>query len=88
MFWGSKSNKSSEYHTEMNWDVFSRWCDTKVFLKMKSIGIKSVSVLDQAIYHTVINDADRKPISSWKKTRICKAISRWRGATEDRPLIW
>ena len=27
----SKSNKSADYHTEMNWDVFSDWCNTKVF---------------------------------------------------------
>ena len=88
MFRGSKSNKSSDYHTEMNWDVFSHWCDTKVFPNMKSTGIKSVLVLDRATYHTVIDDADRKPVSSWNKSRICNAISRWGGAPEDWTLNW
>lgn len=28
---GKKANKSEDYHTKMNWDVFSNWCERKVF---------------------------------------------------------
>ena len=35
LFQGSKSNKSSDYHTEINLSVFSDWCQSKVFPGMK-----------------------------------------------------
>ena len=35
LFKVSKSNKSSDYHTEMNWLVFSNWLESKVFPAMK-----------------------------------------------------
>ena len=34
LFRRSKSNKSSDYHTEMNWNVLSSWCESKVFSEM------------------------------------------------------
>ena len=35
LFRGSKSSKSSDYHTEMNWNVFSHWCESKLFPSLK-----------------------------------------------------
>ena len=55
---------------------------------MKSIGTKSALVLERATYHTVIDGADIKPVSSWNKTRICGAISRWGGAPKDCRFTW
>ena len=33
-FRGSKSNKQADYHSEMNWNVFSNWYGTDVFPKL------------------------------------------------------
>ena len=51
LFRGSKSNKSADHHTEMNWDFFSIWCETKVFPNIAATGVKSVFVLGKATYH-------------------------------------
>ena len=64
LFRGSKSNIDADYHTEMNWDVFSHWCETKVFPAIENTGIPSVVVLDRATYHTVLDDEDRWPLTS------------------------
>ena len=88
MFRGSKSNKSSDYHSEMNWDVFSHWCDSKVFPGMKCVGYKSCLVLDRATYHTVLDEEDRRPVTSWSKTKLCNAIERWGGCDDGWPLTW
>ena len=34
LFRGSKSNKQADYHLEMNWNVFSNWCETIVSPKI------------------------------------------------------
>ena len=38
LFRESKSNKSADYHSEMNWIVFSHWCKTTVFPKIPARG--------------------------------------------------
>lgn len=38
LFRGSKSNSNADYHTEMNWEVFSHWCETKVFPAIAKTG--------------------------------------------------
>ena len=48
LFRGMKSNKSNDYRTEMNWNVFSDCCEKKVFPAMQVAGKKSVLVLDRA----------------------------------------
>ena len=88
LFRGSKSNKSSDYHTEMNWSVFSDWCQSKVFPAMKNTKQKSVLVLDRATYHTFLDEQDRRPTTSWNKSKIADAISRWDGIPDDWPLTW
>ena len=88
LFRGAKSNKSSDYHTEMNWNVFSSWCEKKVFPPLQRTGHKSVLVLDRATYHTALDDDDRWPVTSWNKSRLCSAIDRWGGAPDDWPLTW
>ena len=34
LFFGSKSSKRADYHTEMNSKIFSHWCETKVFFQL------------------------------------------------------
>ena len=72
----------------MNWVVFSHWCEYKVFSKFASSGHEAVLVLDRATYHTVYDDEDRKPVTSWNKNRLFSAIRRWGGAPDDWPLTW
>ena len=76
----SKSNKSADYHPEMNWNVFSNRCITKVFPAIKSRNKKAILVLDSATYHTKLDEEDRRPVRSWNKTKLVKAITRLGGA--------
>ena len=88
MFRGSKPNKSSDYHSEMNWDVFSHWCDSEVFPRIKCVGYKSCLLLDRAIYYTVLDEEDRRPVTSWSKTRVFDAIERWGDCEYAWTLTW
>ena len=88
LFRGSKSNKDSDYHTEMNWEVFSHWCETKVFPASRDTQIPSVLVLDRETYHTVLDEEDRWPVNSWNKKRLADSIVRWEGIPDDWPLNW
>lgn len=88
LYRGAKANKSEDYHTEMNWDVFRHWCENTVFPAIVATGKKSVIVLDRAKYHTKLDDIDRKPVTSWNKQRLGDAIVRWGGQPEDWPLTW
>ena len=64
LFRGSKSNKNSDYHSEIKWNVFSHWCETTVFPKIAARGKSSLIVQDRATYHSVLDDEDRKPVTS------------------------
>lgn len=88
LFQGSKSDKNSDYHSEMNWLVFSDWCENKVFPAIQKTGKKSVLVLDRATYHTVLDEEDRKPTQTWNKSRLSFAIRRWGGAPTNWPDDW
>lgn len=46
-FRGSKSNRSSDHHAEIDWSVFRDFFESKVFLAMKLIRKKNVLVLDR-----------------------------------------
>lgn len=54
LYRGSKSNKDADYHSEMNWDILSHWCETKVFFAISQIGMNEVVVLYRATSHTVL----------------------------------
>ena len=88
LFRGSKSNKSADYHAEMNWDVFSHWCETKAFPSIAATSVKSVVALDRAAYHTVLDEEDKRPATSWNKPRLMESIKRWGGAPNDWPPSW
>ena len=88
LFRGSKSSKSSDYHTEMNWNVFSHWSESKVFPSVKKIGRKSVLVLDRATYHTVLDENDKRQVQAWNKKRLVDSILRWKGVPDNWPLNW
>ena len=57
---GKKALKDSDYHSEMNAEVFQHWMEEKVFANVPS---GSVIVVDRATYHQVLTD-DTKPASS------------------------
>ena len=76
LFRGSKSNKQADHHTEMNWAVFSDWCEKKVFPSIAATKKTSVVVLDRATYQTVLDEEDRRPVTSWNKSRLIDAIRR------------
>lgn len=88
LYRGSKSNKSSDYHSEMNWDVFSNWCETKVIPAISRTKKKSVLVLDRATYHTKLDEEDRRPTTSWNKKRLVDSIIRWGGVLDDWNEDW
>ena len=75
LFRGSKSNKSSDCHTEISWDVFRHYCETKVFPKIAEMNLKSVVVLDRTTNHTVLDDEYRRPFISWNKADLSIAAN-------------
>ena len=83
---GSKSNKFADYHSEMNQNVFSDWCNSVVLPAIAARSENAVLVLDRATYHTYIDEEDKRPNTSWNKNRISDSIARWRGPSEDWPL--
>ena len=88
LFRGSKSSKSADYHTGMNWAGFSHWCEKKVVPAVAATSINSAVVFDRATYHTVLDEEDRKPDTTWNKARLIEAVKRWGGAPNDWPLTW
>ena len=88
MFRGSKSSQSSDYHTEMNSEVFLDWLEKTVFPKLKQIGKKCVLVLDRATYHTPLTPNTRPPSTSWNKKDLAAAITRWGGPHRSWPMDW
>lgn len=45
-------------------------------------------VFDREMYHNVLNDDDRDPITTWNEARLVSAFDRWIGAPDDWILIW
>ena len=88
LFRGSKSSKSSDYHTEMNWNVFSHWYEFKVFLSLERVGRKALIVLDQAIYQTVLDEDDKWPVETWNKTRLVNSTIRCNAVPDNWLLTW
>jgi len=57
---GKKALKNSDYHTEMNSEVFQKWMENNVF---GAVPAGSVIVLDRATYHMKLTE-DSKPAPS------------------------
>lgn len=83
LFCGSKSNKSADYHAEMNRNVFNHLCGTKVFPSLAATGAQAVVILDRATYYTVLGEEDKKSRTSMNKARLIEAVKRWGGAPDD-----
>ncbi len=49
---------------------------------------KSLMVLDRATYDTVLDEEDRRPVTSWNKKKLAEALKRWDGIPDDWPLTW
>lgn len=73
----------SDYHSEMNYDLFLRWLKEIVFPKIKEIGKNAVLVLDRATYHNFKTENSRRPILSWEKDNLSDAIRRWGGPLNE-----
>ena len=67
LFRGSKSNKSADYHTEMNADVFIDWIKTKVVPNLPRLPVKCALVIDRAPYHMTCTPETAPPSSSANK---------------------
>jgi transposase len=53
------SKKTGDYHSSMNWDVFSKWFKDQL---LPNIPDKSIIILDNAVYHNVLaEEAFPKP---------------------------
>ena len=88
MFHGRKQ-VASDYHKEMNSEVFLGWLRDTVFPKLQSQGSKCVVVLDRASYHTTVTEDTRRPTLSWPKAKLVDAIYRWNGPRDDDwPILW
>ena len=85
---GLEIKKWEDYHSEMNWDVFSDWCERVVFPRIGASNKSSVVFLDRATYHTVLDEEDGRPVTSWNKARLIDAIRSWGGPPDDWPLTW
>lgn len=88
MYRGSQSNKSSDYHAEMNWNVFSDRYRRKIFSAIAATKLKSVLVLDRATYYTVLYDTGRRPVTSSSKARLINSIQRWGMVPDDWLQDW
>jgi len=88
LYRGKKALRGSDYHQEMCWDVFSDWCEKKVFPALIQRKRKAVLVLDRATYHAMIDDDDKLPRKSWAKPRLISCVERWGGPHEDWPEDW
>ena len=58
---------SIDYHQEMNHVHFERWWETKV---LPALPDKSVLLIDNAKYHSVVTTASKKPTTAWRKQQI------------------
>ena len=61
---GNKALKDSDYHSEMNSDVFENWIEEKVF---RTVPPGSVIVLDRATYHMRLTKNSKPALSSFTK---------------------
>ncbi len=94
LYRGSKSNKSDDYHTEMNSDVFIDWMSTKVLPHLPKLPAKVSIVIDRAPYHMTCTPETAPPPSSATKedlVRYCETkgvlipAPHWEG--QGRPPI-
>ncbi len=63
------SKKTGDYHTNMNWDNFSKWFQEKL---LKNIPKKSLIIMDNASYHNVFAE-EAFP----KKSHSAKRLREW-----------
>ena len=69
IFCGKKSLKHSDYHTEMNSEVFLDWIERKVFCNIPK---SSVVVIDRATYHLKLTQQSAPAASNLKKAKLAQ----------------
>ena len=70
LYRGKKSNKSDDYHTDMNADVFLDWMEKKVLPAMPKLPQKAAIIIDRASYHMTKTDGTRMPVKDDTKGAI------------------
>ena len=88
LYRGSKSNTSTDYHSEVNRNVYSDSCIRVVIPVIAARRQNAVLVLNRSAYHTYIDEEDKRPNRSWNKNRVSQLTDRLGGSSEDRPLTW
>ena len=61
---GLEVKKSEDYRSEMNWDVFSDWCERVMFPRIAANNKSSVVVLDSVTYYIVLGEEGRSFVTS------------------------
>lgn len=61
----STKNKSEDYHDNMNSELFEKWFEESVLMKLEE---PSIIILDNARYHS--RQEDPNPVASWTKSKI------------------
>ena len=70
LYRGRNSNKSDDYHTDMNADVFLDWMESKVMPNIPKLPAKCAIVIDRASYHLTKTEATQMPRSSDTKGQL------------------
>ena len=70
---GKKALKDSDYHSDMNAEVFQHWMEEKVF---KNVLPGSVIVIDRATYHQVLTDETKPASSALSKLELAQWIQK------------
>jgi transposase len=71
-FIGKKNLASTDYHNEMNRQHYEEWFRTVLSV----IPDKSVIVVDQAPYHTMLDPNFRNPTTAWTKQKVIEWMSK------------
>ena len=63
----SKHCDGRDYHGEMNGDVFRQWVDNQL---LPALSDRSIIIMDNASYHSVIDDSTKPPTSKTTKKKM------------------
>ena len=88
LYRGANSLKDSDYHSEMNSEVFLDWLSKKVLPKIAEVSNSATLVLDRASYHTMLADFTKPPTTNMNKADLIRCIEKWDGPSDDWPLLW
>lgn len=83
LFTGRKG-ADPDYYLEVNQEAFISWLQNSIFPKLQSRGGQLGLVLHQARYHTMLTEETRRPVLTWKISKMMDAAKIW-SVPEDWP---